>query len=350
MKILVIGAGVTGSLYAARLFESGQDVTLLARGVRLDEVRSQGIILEDAETGERSVSWVPVTGQLEADQAFDLVLVLVRKNQVESLLPMLAENRSTPNVLFMVNNPTGPYEMIRALGRERVLIGFPGAGGIRENGVVRFAMTRRRIQTTMVGEFTGQISERLVEIAGVFERAGFPVTMSRQVDAWLKTHAALVSPIANAIYLAGGSTARLSRTRDGLVLLVRAMREGLHVLRAMGVPVTPWKFSFLLSLPEPVLIWGLSRGLNTARAQLVMAGHANAARDEMRQIYEEFIQLARTTSVRTPAIEVLGGFVDPRHEGLPEGNARLAVRWEEAVLAAGGVLAVWVILRKITRR
>ncbi len=35
MKILFYGAGVLGSLYAARLQESGQEVSILARGQRL---------------------------------------------------------------------------------------------------------------------------------------------------------------------------------------------------------------------------------------------------------------------------------------------------------------------------
>ena len=36
MKILFYGAGVMGSLYAARLKESGQDISVLARGQRPD--------------------------------------------------------------------------------------------------------------------------------------------------------------------------------------------------------------------------------------------------------------------------------------------------------------------------
>mgnify|MGYP001374583466 FL=1 len=56
MKILVYGAGVLGSLYAARLKESGQDVTVLARGKRFDEIEGQGIVLEHALKGTRSVT------------------------------------------------------------------------------------------------------------------------------------------------------------------------------------------------------------------------------------------------------------------------------------------------------
>ena len=40
------GAGVLGSLYAARLKASGHDVTVLARGKRFDEINGQGIVLD----------------------------------------------------------------------------------------------------------------------------------------------------------------------------------------------------------------------------------------------------------------------------------------------------------------
>ena len=54
MKILFLGAGVLGSLYAARLKQSGQDVTLLARNTRLKDIKEHGIVLEHALSGKRS--------------------------------------------------------------------------------------------------------------------------------------------------------------------------------------------------------------------------------------------------------------------------------------------------------
>jgi ketopantoate reductase len=41
MKILVYGAGVIGTLYAARLQQEGHQVTILARGSRLADIRRQ---------------------------------------------------------------------------------------------------------------------------------------------------------------------------------------------------------------------------------------------------------------------------------------------------------------------
>lgn len=44
MKILVFGAGPLGSLLAARLFQGGHEVVLLARGVRLEDLKKHGVV------------------------------------------------------------------------------------------------------------------------------------------------------------------------------------------------------------------------------------------------------------------------------------------------------------------
>jgi 2-dehydropantoate 2-reductase len=113
MKILFYGAGVMGSLYAARLKESGQDVSILARGQRLVDIREHGIVLEDVSTGNKTTTRVNVVERLDPEDAYDLVVVMMPKNHVPEILPILAANRYIPNVLFMVNNAAGPDEMIQ---------------------------------------------------------------------------------------------------------------------------------------------------------------------------------------------------------------------------------------------
>ena len=55
MNIMLYGTGVIGSLYAARLHQSGHRLTLLARGQRLADIRRYGGVLEDVLSGARSI-------------------------------------------------------------------------------------------------------------------------------------------------------------------------------------------------------------------------------------------------------------------------------------------------------
>lgn len=304
MKVLFYGAGVLGSLYAARLHGAGHEVSILARGQRLADLRAHGIVLEEADTGRRTTTHVHIVEQLAPDDAYPLVVVLMSKHQALAILPVLAANRYTPNVLFMGNNLTGPDELVEALGRERVLLCFPGAAGHRSGHVVRFKILSRFQQPTTVGELDGRTTPRLRHIVEVFKSAGFPVASSSNMDAWLKTHVAEICPTAEALSMAGGDTERLARNREGQVLMVRAIREGYRVLRALGVPITPASHRMFDWIPERMLVALVRRILGAPTARRV-TGHADAASEEIQRLASEFKALVRRTPVPTPAMDRL---------------------------------------------
>jgi 2-dehydropantoate 2-reductase len=89
MKILIYGAGVIGTLCAARLHESGQVVTLLARGQRLADIRRRGLALEDVVVGSRLITMVDTTERLAPEDSFDVALITVRRDQLACVMPVL---------------------------------------------------------------------------------------------------------------------------------------------------------------------------------------------------------------------------------------------------------------------
>ena len=135
------------------------------------------------------------------------------------------------------------------------------------------------------------------------------------MDAWQKSHVAWVSPVANAIYMAGGDNYRLARTPELVRLLVRAVREGFQVIRVLGIPVTPQKLRFLELLPEGVLVTILRLWANTKHFETVATHHSNAARDEMETLAREFRTLVGRTSVATPALDSMHKFLDEKSAG-----------------------------------
>ena len=359
MRILVYGTGPLGSLFAARLQAAGHDVSILARGQRLADLREHGIVLEDALSGERTTTRVNIVEQLAPDDAYDLVVVLMRKNQVTAILPVLAANRRTSNILFMGNNVAGPAEYIDALGRERVLLGFGSAGGMRAGYVMRVIAERRgRKAAVTIGEVDGCITPRLRDMASVFESAGFQAVLSANMDAWLKSHAAVISPIALALYMAGGDNYRLARTRDAMLLGVRAMRESFRVLRALDIPLMPPALRVYEWLPEPILVPLAQRLFNTRAAEIAVAGHAGAARDEMKQIADEFRALARSTTVTTPVLDQLYTYLDPTVPTIADGSAQIPLNWRGVWIGLGAmaattaalILAVRILVRRYSFR
>src|SRR4051794_12442517 len=107
MKILVYGAGVIGSVYAVRLQEAGHRVSLLARGQRAELLRTHGIQLENSVNGRKTTTQVPIVEQLAPTDNYDVVLVTVRLDQLNAVLPILAANTQVPTLLFLLSNPAG---------------------------------------------------------------------------------------------------------------------------------------------------------------------------------------------------------------------------------------------------
>jgi len=363
MKILVYGAGPLGSLFAARLQEGGNDVSILARGQRLADLREHGIVLHDVQTQKRTVTRVQVVEALAPDDAYDLVLVIMRKNHALQILPVLAANRHTPNVLFLMNNAAGPAKLVEALGKERVLIGFPNSAGYREGHVVHcLAGTEEDKVYVPFGETDAngdgrRITARTLQVARALESApGFGAEIRTDMDTWLKYHVALLFPsLAPALYAAGTDNYRLARTRDLVVLALRAIREGFQVLQSQGLPVTPAKYKLFEWLPEPIAVWVLQRALTNPLMETALVKHANAARDEVQHLADEFLASAR---IPTPAIDRLYPHLDPETPPVPDGSAEIPLQWGSlltglgamaAVLAGGTMLFKWLTGKGRTR-
>ena len=162
------------------------------------------------------------------------------------------------------------------------------------------------------------------------------------MDAWLKTHVAEISPTANALYMAGVDVRRLARTRDALVLMLRAIREGYRVLSAHAIPITPKSHRIFQWLPEPLLLV-LMRRMVESDTTSIKIGHALGARSEMKTIADEFRSLASSTSILTPAMDRLHKYVDSSAEPLRDGCAALPLDWG-GVWALGVTLAVLAVL------
>src|SRR5579862_9353273 len=87
VKLLVYGAGVTGSLFSACLHEAGHDVSLLARGERLAALRRHGVQL--AEGDSPVVRRVPVPVVEHPAGGYDLIAVFVCTHQADAVLQSL---------------------------------------------------------------------------------------------------------------------------------------------------------------------------------------------------------------------------------------------------------------------
>jgi 2-dehydropantoate 2-reductase len=293
-RILIYGAGAIGSIFAGKLHMAGYEVTILARGHRYDEIIKSGIVLENAITGVIENHAVPCIRQLKTDDIYEYIIVVVQYHQLDEILPVLGKNKSS-NMVFVVNTPLGYDRYAAAVGKERVMIGFPSAGGERKDGRVTYFLgtgIARAMQTTTFGEIDGRKTERLVRLVQVFRKAGFQPTVSGKMDHWQKTHLALVIPIARALYLFDSDNYKLARSPITIRKMILATREGFNALKASGIRVTPWKLNYYY-VPIWLLVLAFKALFGTRIAEFAMAKHTIVAKQEMEMLEKEFLNICR---------------------------------------------------------
>ncbi len=280
MRILIFGAGVIGSLYAALLAEAGFDVSVYARGRRLESLRQDGLLYKS--NAEIRKAPVKVLSKLEAGDLYDLVFLTVRENQLHAALEELRQNVS-PTIVTMVNS-LETYDQWEAIcGTGRIIPAFPGAGGGFDGGVLDAALTPRLIQPTTIGKTDGR--ERA--LAGVFHRAKIPCQIVPDMHAWQLCHLAMVVPIADAYYEAAdrehaGRNAALMRKT------AKQIRDNLSAIAARKIRLSPGKMQAFRLLPTPLVGWILGFVFQSPFGDRFMYRHSMKAPDEMFRLHEQF--------------------------------------------------------------
>lgn len=303
-KILIYGAGVIGSTYGGLMAKLGHNVTLLARNKRLAELREKGLLINRINQRNPEKISGEIIDDSQLGDRYDYVFVTLRYDQVKFSLSTLSKINSTCFV-FMVNNPTGYTEWINALGHERVLPAFPGSVGTIENGIVYYEIVSKFIQPTTLGELNGTKTERLKNLRAILKKSGFNVSISKNMDAWQKSHVAMVAPLGDVIYYDGGNNYSVSNNKKAIRQMNLALKENFAFLKKSGIGIKPFKLNIFLFLPLYILNVVMKLVFKTKWAETVISNHALNARDEMELVSNDFLGLAASKGFRLEEFEKL---------------------------------------------
>lgn len=307
MKILIYGAGVIGSVYAAFLHHGGHEVVVLGRGRRLAQIREHGVRLETTPGARAIEAKIATIEELEPHAHYDLVLVAMQRGHLDAVIPLLANHPGSPCIAFVGNTLSGPDSLQAVLGDDRVLMGFPDFGGYFDGDRVRFA-TRTGDEESVgltLGEPDGRLTPRLGLIAEALAQANVRVEVEKQIDAWLKGHVAMVLPIFFGLARHDGDNQALAQDTVTMRLVARATRECLSALRSVGVPLTPFKLKTIIWLPVPMTTAILGKMLASDFAKVAFAGHAAVAAAEFELLLADFRKLVASSGSATPALDAL---------------------------------------------
>lgn len=290
MRILVYGAGVLGCNLAHDFYRAKKDVTILARSVWAARIQQEGLVIKHLCRTTRDR--IKVVTQLEKDDVYDVIFVVMQYSQINEILPILQENKSK-TIVFVGNNlKAQEYEQV--LPEKQVLFAFYSACGKREKTRVNSIALGKII----IGQAKGEGNGMLVD--SIFENTKIKVQKMTDMDSWLKTHAAFILPLAYACYYADGNLKNLKKERTLLNMLIEAVREGYEVVEDAGFSIVPYEeYEYVTTNREKCYSY-FKMLCATFIGKMAISDHAMSAVQEMRALSADFQGLKEKSGMETP--------------------------------------------------
>ena len=307
-RICIYGVGAIGGFLAARLADSGADVTGIARGEQLAAIQERGLtLIEDGVERKMSVRCVEQPSELEPQ---NFVILTMKSHTAPSIAtrigPLLGPETAVvtafngfPWWYFHDETVTGDAPVLdsvdpgallwEGIGPERAIgsVVYPAAR-VAEPGIIEHVFGNR----FSIGEPDGSKSPRLQRLAHILEQAGFDISVipNIRVEIWIK----LVANVAfNPVSLLTGQTInQMLDDAESYAQLVSIMNEAVTVAAALGIrlPIQPEQ---LLELTRP---FGAHK---TSMLQDFEAGREI----ELDTIVGSVVELARLYDVATPSLD-----------------------------------------------
>lgn len=307
MRILVYGAGVLGSYLAHVLVRGDNNVTMLARGGRLDELQKNGNVIRHYFQFRTTADKVNVISELQPEDIYDLVFVVMKYPDFQAVLPALAANHSSHIVL--VGNNASPSEMRDYLEthspvKKQVAFGFQLSAGWRENGRVN-CVRAPKVQMT-IGGLGEELSWRAV-IDQAFLNTKYKLVYHNHMDEWLKSHFVMILPLNFIAPSYNGDLRKAIKDNTLLHHVIAAVDEGHQVLEKLGHTVAPASQSKLAREQRKMFYILLKLMLSTPIGKILLGDKAVSA-DEMSALFQAFNDLKSRANIPTPHWDTLENY------------------------------------------
>jgi 2-dehydropantoate 2-reductase len=235
MRYIIIGAGAIGGAIGGRLFESGHEVVLVARGPHLDRLRTDGLRLATpAGTSTLSIPAVGQPGELHL-RSDDVLVVAVKTQDAEPVyaewawlpvagrtvaaesLPVVCAQNGVEGERLALRRFQQVYGMCVRLPATHLEPGLVAAYGAPVTGMLH------------IGRYPAGTDATATQISEDLAKSNFLAPVSAEVMRW--KYGKLLSNLGNSIEALCGS-----HGGDGVAELRRRVRaEGAAVLDAAGV-------------------------------------------------------------------------------------------------------------------
>lgn len=248
MRILIYGAGIQGSYLAHSLMKGDNQVTLLARGKRKEELLSDGVVLYHRLQRKLTKDNIRVIEKLQPEDKYDLIFVTMKYSDFPTIIEPLAKNCSQ-TILFIGNqlNAAGLEKELqkRSTQQKAIYFGFQMTGGVKTDkgiSILRFGKGQLKVGS-LKADF--KITNMLDT---AFNGTNYVWRYEAKMDDWLKSHATMIMVQNSFEYLYDFSAEAIRRSGQ-ISTLPQALKEGTERLEASGHEILPKGQNFLFQHP-----------------------------------------------------------------------------------------------------
>lgn len=235
MKILIIGAGAMGSLFAGRLRSQTAEVFLYNRNnPHVEKINQSGLTIVERDNKETIIP-LAVVQEVSGD-IYDLVVVMLKTHATKNVLTQIKDSFS-PNTLFVtMQNGLGNLEtMADIFPNNSIVAGTLGCGAsVEDNGRI----LHRGWGTNFIGQPADKrAQEKLVEFVELLNQSGLETELADDVQTviWNKLFVNLAYNSLSALTrLRNGD---IVNTEDGQNVLRSIVTEAAEIAKAEGVTV-----------------------------------------------------------------------------------------------------------------
>jgi 2-dehydropantoate 2-reductase len=303
MKIVIVGCGAMGSVYAGLLAKAGNDVTVVDRGVvHVAAINASGLRVEGA-SGDYTAKIAAFTEVPEG--VTDLVIVAVKAAHVAAVAPRLGTLIGPQTVILTIQNGVGSADVLaQYVPVQQLAVGIAGGFGAIRRGPGH--VYHNAMNIVRMGPFSELALARIEEIAAIWRQAGFKAEAVANVLSmqWEKLicNAAYSAPCA----LTGLTVGEVMDDPDMGPVSRAAAVEAWTVARALGIAV---------QTDDPVaLVRHFAASMPAARPSMLQ-DIENGRRSEIDVINGAVSRAAPKAGLTAPVNDTLVALVKVRERG-----------------------------------
>jgi len=308
MRVLVIGAGIIGSIYGWALAEGGHEVVHLVRPGRAAGLR-EGLALDvfDRRKGRpksfRGLYRLKAVEALSTTDGFALIVSPVKHYALVQTLEEIAPCAGAADFLLLTQNWQGTKEVDAILPRTRYVYGDAKAGGTFWRSTLVAAL-----KALDIGPPEGEPSTLTKKVAELFASAGIPTRTHPDMLHYLWVQFAVSGGPWAALVHAGNFDV-LVKDRRLASLALEAGRECLQIVQRRGVDLGryPETRPFLTNstLLGHFYGWMFRRMFLHDEYTKRCSAHALGDPVEVKAFYDDLVGTGRALGVAMPVMESL---------------------------------------------